>query len=48
MTTPDGGTTKNHFILSLNVDTGDINSGWSVDVEAMAKYNGMIFTAAIQ
>ena len=27
MTTPDGGTTKNHFILSLNADTGDINSG---------------------
>jgi len=27
MTTPDGGTTKKHFILSLNADTGDINSG---------------------
>ena len=48
MTTPDGGTTKKHFILSLNADTGDINSGWPVDVEAMAKYNGMTFTAAIQ
>jgi hypothetical protein len=48
MTMPDGGTTKKHLILSLNVDTGDINSGWPVDVEAMAKYNGMTFTAAIQ
>ena len=48
MTTPDGGTTKQHLILSLNVDTGDINSGWPVDVEATAKYNGMHFTAQIQ
>ncbi len=48
MTTPDGGTTKQHLILSLNVDTGDINPGWPVDVEAMATYQGMHFTAAIQ
>ena len=41
MTTPDGGTTKQHLILSLNVDTGDINPGWPVDVEATAKYNGV-------
>ena len=26
--------TKKHLILSLNVDTGDINPGWPVDVEA--------------
>ena len=32
MITPDGGTTKKHLILSLNVDTGDINPGWPVDV----------------
>jgi hypothetical protein len=32
MTTPDGGETKKHLIFSLNVDTGDINSGWPVDV----------------
>jgi hypothetical protein len=48
MTTPDGGTTKQHLILSLNVDTGDINPGWPVDVEATATYNGMTFTAEIQ
>ncbi len=33
MTTPDGGETKKHLIFSLNVDTGDINPGWPVDVE---------------
>ena len=43
MITPDGGTTKKHLILSLNVDTGDINSGWPVDVEATATYNGIHF-----
>ena len=48
MTTPDGGTTKQHLILSLDVDTGDINPGWPVDVEATASYNGITFTAAIQ
>jgi hypothetical protein len=48
MTTPDGGTTKQHLIISLNVDTGDINPGWPVDVEATASYNGINFTAAIQ
>jgi hypothetical protein len=48
MTTPDGGTTKKHYIISLNVDTGAINPGWPVDVEATATYNGMTFTAAIQ
>jgi hypothetical protein len=48
MTTPDGGPTKKHLIFSLNVDTGDINPGWPVDVEATATYNGINFTAAIQ
>jgi outer membrane protein assembly factor BamB len=48
MTTPDGGPTKKHLIFSLNVDTGDINPGWPVDVEAIATYNGINFTAAIQ
>jgi hypothetical protein len=45
MTTPDGGNTKQHLILSLNVDTGAINSGWPVDVEATVTYNGINFTA---
>src|SRR5207249_5265012 len=48
MITPDGGTTKKHLIFSLSVDTGDINQGWPVDVEATASYNGINFTAAIQ
>ena len=48
MVTPDGGTTIKHYIFSLNVDTGAINSGWPVDVEVTAQYNGMTFTAAIQ
>ena len=48
MITPDGGTTKKHLILSLNVDTGDINPGWPVDVEATATYNGIHFTPEIQ
>jgi hypothetical protein len=48
MTTPDGGTTKQQLILSLNVDTGAINPGWPVDVEATATYNGIHFTAAMQ
>jgi hypothetical protein len=48
MTTPDGGETIKHLIFSLNVDTGNINSGWPVDVEATATYNGINFTPAIQ
>lgn len=48
MTTPDDGTTKQHLILSLNVDTGEINSGWPVDVEATASYNGIQFSAEVQ
>ena len=32
----------------LNVDTGDINPGWPVDVEATASYNGINFIAEIQ
>jgi len=48
MITPDGGATKKHLILSLNVDTGEINAGWPVDVEATASYNGVDFIPAIQ
>jgi len=48
MITPDGGATKKHLIFSLDLDTGDTNSGWPVDVEATASYNGTPFTAAIQ
>ena len=42
------GTTKHHYILSLNVDTGAINPGWPVDVDATVSYNGVTFDAAIQ
>ncbi len=48
MITPDGGTTKKHLILSLDVDTGVTNSGWPVDVEATATYQNLHFTAEIQ
>ena len=48
MITPDGGTTKKHLIFSLDVNKGDINPGWPVDVEATASYNGINFTAEIQ
>ena len=48
MITPDNGETIKHFIFSLNVDTGDINSGWPVDVELTASYNGLSFIPAIQ
>ena len=37
-----------HFIYSLNVDTGAINPGWPVDVNATATYNGMTFTSLVQ
>ena len=48
MITPDGGQTKKHLIFSLNVDTGDINPGWPIDIEATATYNGVDFIPAIQ
>src|SRR6266480_823142 len=48
MVTPDGGATIQHYIISLNVDTGAINPGWPVDVEMTAQYNGTTFTAATQ
>jgi len=42
------GQTKKHFIYSLNVDTGAINAGWPVDVNATATYNGMTFESRVQ
>ena len=48
LTTPDGGNTKKHYIISLNVDTGAINPGWPVDVELTAQYNGTTFIPANQ
>ncbi len=48
MTTPDGGNTVKHLIFSLNMDTGETNAGWPVDVGAVAIYNGTTFTPSIQ
>ena len=42
------GATIKHFIYSLNVDTGDTNAGWPVDVNASATYNGMTFESRVQ
>ncbi len=40
MSTPDGGTTKQHLIFSLNVDTGATNPGWPVNVNtALPAFN---------
>ena len=48
LTTPDGGATLKHYIISLNVDTGAINPGWPVDVELTAQFNGTTFIPANQ
>jgi outer membrane protein assembly factor BamB len=42
------GATKKHFVFSLNVDTGDINPGWPVDLNATVSYNGIPFTSRIE
>jgi outer membrane protein assembly factor BamB len=42
------GPTKKHFVFSLNVDTGAINPGWPVDLDATVNYNGMLFTSNVE
>src|SRR5437667_146930 len=43
------GSTKKHFIFSLNVDTGATTpGGWPVDVNATATYNGINFVSLAQ
>src|SRR6266480_2819800 len=42
------GTTKKHFIYSLNLDTGVTISGWPVDVNAKASYNSINFVSLAQ
>src|ERR1051326_3285051 len=37
-----------HFIYSLNLDTGATTSGWPVDVNATAVYNGIPFVSLAQ
>jgi hypothetical protein len=48
MTTTNGGATMRHLIFSLNVDTGATNSGWPVDVAAVAKSGTNVFNSAMQ
>jgi outer membrane protein assembly factor BamB len=48
MTTPDAGVTKQHLIFSLNVDTGSVNSGWPVDVNATARFGATVFNSSVQ
>jgi outer membrane protein assembly factor BamB len=48
MTTPDAGTTKKHLIFSLNVDTGNLNPGWPVDVNAKARFGATVFNSTVQ
>src|SRR6516162_2811816 len=42
------GSTVKHMIYSLNVDTGATRSGWPVDVNAKARYNGLAFDSLVQ
>src|SRR5438477_4638106 len=42
------GTTKKHFVYSLNVDTGTTTPGWPVDVNAKASYNSINFVSLAQ
>ena len=42
------GTPIKHLIFCLNVDTGATRSGWPVNVNAKARYNGLTFTSSIQ
>jgi outer membrane protein assembly factor BamB len=48
MTTPDNGTTKEHMIFSLNVDTGTTNAGWPVNVNASARFGNTEFISVTQ
>src|SRR6266536_2658114 len=42
------GPTKKHFVFSLNVDTGAVNPGWPVDLDATVNYNCMPFTSNVE
>jgi outer membrane protein assembly factor BamB len=48
MTTPDGGRSARHLIFALDVDTGAIKSGWPVDVNAKASFQGTPFNSMVQ
>ena len=40
--------TPTHFIFSLNVDTGNLNPGWPVDVNATARSGSTVFNSLAQ
>ncbi len=40
--------TPKHFIFSLNVDTGSLNPGWPVDVNATARSGSTVFNSLAQ
>jgi hypothetical protein len=40
--------TPSHFIFSLNVDTGDLNPGWPVDVDTTATSGSTVFNSLTQ
>jgi hypothetical protein len=48
MTTPDGGTTKQHLIYALNVDTGTTNAGWPVNVNTNVTSGTNVFNTPYQ
>jgi uncharacterized repeat protein (TIGR01451 family) len=47
MTTPDGGTTKQHFIYALSLDDGSVVPGWPIDVNSLA-FGGLPFDSTVQ
>jgi hypothetical protein len=42
------GPTKKHFVFSLNLDTGDINPGWPLDLNATVNHNGTQFLSSVE
>ena len=47
MTTPDDGTTKQHFIYALSVDDGSVMPGWPVDVNNLS-FGVLTFNSTFQ
>lgn len=46
MTTPDGGTTKQHLIYALSLDDGSVIPGWPVDVNSLS-FGGLTFVSTV-
>jgi uncharacterized repeat protein (TIGR01451 family) len=47
MTTPDGGTTKQHLIYALSLDDGSVIPGWPVDVNSLS-FGDLTFDSTVQ